>query len=53
MVRRGPKKTFNELTAWQPAGPLIVVGGLRMPVLPPAIVRLSPIYVMGAWSKVS
>jgi ABC-type polysaccharide/polyol phosphate transport system ATPase subunit len=46
------KKTFNELTAWQPAGPLIVVGGLRMPVLPPAIVRLSPVYVMGSWSKV-
>jgi homopolymeric O-antigen transport system ATP-binding protein len=46
------KKTFNELTAWQPAGPLIVSGGLRMPVLPPAIVRLSPVYVMGSWSKV-
>jgi ABC-2 type transport system ATP-binding protein len=47
------KQTFAELTAWQPAGPLIVVGGMRMPVLPPAIVRLSPVYVMGTWSKVS
>jgi len=46
-------ETYKELTAWQPAGPLLVSGGLRLPRLPPAIVRLSPVYVMGTWSKVS
>jgi ABC-2 type transport system ATP-binding protein len=45
-------QTYKELTAWQPAGPLLVSGGLRLPRLPPAIVRLSPVYVMGTWKKV-
>lgn len=45
-------KTIEELTHWQPAGQLTVAGRFRLPKLPPAIVRLSPVYVMGVWSKV-
>jgi lipopolysaccharide transport system ATP-binding protein len=45
------KDTKVELTAWQPIGPLIVSGNLRLPPVPRAIVRLSPIFVGARWSK--
>jgi ABC-2 type transport system ATP-binding protein len=45
-------KTIEELTAWQPAGALTVAGAYRLPKLPPAIVRLSPVHVLGSWSKI-
>ena len=41
-----------ELTAWQPIGPMIVSGALRLGVVPRAIVRLSPVFVAARWSKV-
>jgi lipopolysaccharide transport system ATP-binding protein len=41
-----------ELTAWQPIGPLLVSGRLRLDPVPRAIVRLSPVYVAARWSKV-
>ncbi|HZJ26324.1 MAG TPA: ABC transporter ATP-binding protein [Acidimicrobiia bacterium] len=42
-----------ELTAWQPIGPFIVSGNMRLPPVPRAIVRLSPVFVAARWSKVS
>jgi ABC-2 type transport system ATP-binding protein len=46
------KETKAELTAWQPIGPLVVSGNLRLPPVPRAIVRLSPVYVAARWSTV-
>ena len=40
-------KTKVEVTPWQPIGPLILSGRKRMPPVPKAIVRLSPVYVHG------
>jgi lipopolysaccharide transport system ATP-binding protein len=40
----------EELSAWQPIGPLNVVG-LKMDQTPQAIVRLAPFYVEGSWSQ--
>ena len=37
------KDTKDELTAWQPVGPFIVSGRLRLNPVPRAIVRLSPV----------
>jgi ABC-2 type transport system ATP-binding protein len=45
------KETKAELTAWQPIGPFTVAGNLRLPPVPRAIVRLSPVYVRARWSK--
>ncbi len=41
-----------EVTPWQPIGPLILSGRKRMSPVPKAIVRLSPVYVAGTWSRV-
>ena len=46
-------RTKAELTAWQPIGPMIVSGTLRIPPVPRAIVRLSPVFVAARWSKIS
>ena len=45
------KDTKDELTAWQPVGPFIVSGRLRLNPVPRAIVRLSPVFVAARWSK--
>ncbi len=46
------QRSKAELTAWQPIGPLLVSGRLRLDPVPRAIVRLSPVYVAARWSKV-
>jgi ABC-type polysaccharide/polyol phosphate transport system ATPase subunit len=43
----------TELTAWQPIGPMIVSGLLKIGPVPKAIVRLSPVFVAARWSKTS
>ncbi len=45
------RDTKDELTAWQPVGPFIVSGRLRLNPVPRAIVRLSPVFVAARWSK--
>lgn len=47
------RDTKVELTAWQPIGPFIVAGNLRLPPVPRAIVRLSPVFVAARWSTAS
>jgi ABC-type polysaccharide/polyol phosphate transport system ATPase subunit len=42
--------TKEEVTPWQPIGPMLVEGGRRLDPTPRAIVRLSPVYVPAAWS---
>ena len=45
-------KTKDEITPWQPIGPLIMHGRRRLDPVPKAIVRLSPVYVAAHWSRV-
>jgi ABC-type polysaccharide/polyol phosphate transport system ATPase subunit len=45
-------KTSDEITPWQPIGPLIMHGRTRLDRVPTAIVRLSPVYVAAHWSRV-
>jgi ABC-2 type transport system ATP-binding protein len=45
-------KTKDEITPWQPIGPLILHGRRRLDPVPKAIVRLSPVYVSAHWSRV-
>jgi ABC-2 type transport system ATP-binding protein len=42
--------TREEITPWQPIGPLLVEGGRRLDPTPRAIVRLAPVYVPATWS---
>jgi ABC-2 type transport system ATP-binding protein len=43
--------TKDEITPWQPIGPMTMHGRRRLDPVPKAIVRLSPVYVAAHWSR--
>ena len=45
--------TKEEITPWQPIGPLHMSGQRRLDAVPKAIVRLSPVYVSAHWTQMS